>query len=144
MGSGAIFRNKKEMVLMVTPTYKDDFEIPGGVVEENESPLAACKREIKEELGLDVKMGRLLCVDYYPTQYPLTESLMFIFDGGVLSEDEIIGIKTQEDELLGFVFLSLADIRGKTSEALYKRIKQALWAIDKGEVCYLESGTVRY
>jgi len=140
MGAGVLIRNESGKVLMVMPTYKDNFEIPGGVVEADESPLAACKREVKEELGLDLRVGRLLCIDYYPAQYPLTESLMFIFDGGVLSDDEITLIKTDAKELKGFVFLELNEIEGKTSESLVKRIGQAVEAIDNGEMYYLELG----
>lgn len=140
MGAGVLIRDKEGKILMVVPTYKDNFEIPGGVVEANESPLAACKREVQEELGLNLTVGRLLCVDYYPTEYPLTESLMFVFDGGVLTEDEIALIKTNEQELKGFVFLNLNDIEGKTSNSLFKRIVQAIKAVESGEMYYLELG----
>ncbi|WP_208865223.1 NUDIX domain-containing protein [Amycolatopsis rubida] len=37
---------------------------PGGLVEDGESPLAACRREVGEELGIDVPVGRLLVVDW--------------------------------------------------------------------------------
>jgi 8-oxo-dGTP pyrophosphatase MutT (NUDIX family) len=33
-------------------------------VEEGESPPAACRREILEELGIDVTPDRLLAIDY--------------------------------------------------------------------------------
>lgn len=140
MGAGVLIRNEEGKILMVRPTYKENFEIPGGVVEADESPLAACKREVEEELGLDLRVGRLLCIDYYPAQYPLTESLMFVFDGGVLSDDEITLIKTDAKELKGFVFLELNEIEGKTSESLVKRIGQAVEAIDNEEMYYLELG----
>jgi 8-oxo-dGTP pyrophosphatase MutT (NUDIX family) len=35
---------------LLEPTYKEDWEIPGGIIEENESPREACKREVLEEL----------------------------------------------------------------------------------------------
>jgi len=51
-------------VLLVNPTYKPGWELPGGVVEADESPADACRREVREELGLDVEVGELMCVDY--------------------------------------------------------------------------------
>ncbi|MBX6722278.1 MAG: NUDIX hydrolase, partial [Dactylosporangium sp.] len=38
-------------VLLVRPTYKPYWDIPGGYVQPGESPLAACKREIRASLG---------------------------------------------------------------------------------------------
>lgn len=48
------------------PTYKPYFEIPGGAVDGDESPHAAAVRELKEELGLPVLLGRLLVTDWVP------------------------------------------------------------------------------
>ncbi|MDA3147065.1 NUDIX hydrolase [Leucobacter sp. UCMA 4100] len=37
--------------------------LPGGGIESGESPEAAAKREVKEETGLDAKIGKLIGVD---------------------------------------------------------------------------------
>ncbi len=52
MSAGALFLDAAGRVLLVEPVYKRNWEIPGGVVELNESPRAACVREAGEELGL--------------------------------------------------------------------------------------------
>ncbi|MFH0988218.1 MAG: NUDIX hydrolase, partial [Parcubacteria group bacterium] len=54
MGAGVLFLNEQKELLIVNPTYKDHWAVPGGSVEENESPRQACLREIKEELGIEV------------------------------------------------------------------------------------------
>jgi 8-oxo-dGTP pyrophosphatase MutT (NUDIX family) len=64
MASGALFRDGAGCVLLVEPTYKDNWEVPGGAVEQEESPTAACRREVLEELGLDRPGGRVLAVDW--------------------------------------------------------------------------------
>ena len=79
--AGALFTNKEGKVLLVVPTYKSEWEIPGGTVEENESPKQACEREVLEELGISVKIGRLLRLDYRAETDHATELLIFLFEG---------------------------------------------------------------
>lgn len=50
--AGALFSDEASRILLVRPTYKEHWDIPCGYVEPGESPLAACVREIGEELGL--------------------------------------------------------------------------------------------
>ena len=53
VAAGALFLDAEGRVLLVHPTYKDTWDIPGGYVERGESPAAACRREVLEELGID-------------------------------------------------------------------------------------------
>src|SRR4051794_41118953 len=86
MAAGALFFDGRGRLLVVKPTYRSDdwYSIPGGVVEEDESPKAGCAREVREELGLEVPIGALLAVDYRPQEGQVTENLQFVFAGGVL------------------------------------------------------------
>ncbi|MCX4094848.1 NUDIX domain-containing protein [Nocardia sp. alder85J] len=52
------------VVLMVKPTYKEHWDIPGGYVERGESPRAACEREVHEELGISIDGLHLAAVDW--------------------------------------------------------------------------------
>ena len=55
-----LVRDPDDRVLMCQLTYKQDWDLPGGVVEvEVESPQVAVSREVSEELGLDIKAGNL-------------------------------------------------------------------------------------
>ena len=75
-------------VLLVHPTYKDTWDIPGRYVERGASPAAACRRELKEELGLERKPVRLLAVDWAPSD-SAGDKLLFLFDCGKLGETRL-------------------------------------------------------
>ncbi len=60
IAAGALFLDQQQRVLLVNPTYKTHWEIPGGMVEEKEAPDEACRREISEELGVSVSIIRHL------------------------------------------------------------------------------------
>ena len=83
VAAGVLFRDDSGNILLVRPTYKPFWDLPGGYVEPGESPRAAAVREVTEELGLSVEVGQLLSVDWAP-QDSEGDKLLFIFDGGVL------------------------------------------------------------
>jgi hypothetical protein len=68
MAAGVLFRDSAGRVLLVEPSYKSDWEIPGGAVEADEPPWAAAARELAEELSWDDPLGRLLVVDHVRPQ----------------------------------------------------------------------------
>ena len=125
MGAGCLFYDDHGRVLLVKPTYKPIWEIPGGVVEQDESPKQCCQREILEELGLAVPIGALLIVDYNEASPPKTESLMFVFDGGILTSEQIAAIQLPISELSEFRFFPLIALPTAMSDSLKKRVLAA-------------------
>ena len=51
---GVLLFDDADRVLLVDPTYKPGWEFPGGVVERGEAPSRAARREVAEELGIDL------------------------------------------------------------------------------------------
>ena len=51
IGAGAVLSDGQGRVLLVEPTYKPYWEIPGGAVEGDESPYTAVVRERSEEVA---------------------------------------------------------------------------------------------
>ncbi|MFC1787815.1 NUDIX domain-containing protein [Patescibacteria group bacterium] len=51
MAAGAVMFDKDGNLLILHPAYKNRWEICGGIVEADESPRAACEREILKEVA---------------------------------------------------------------------------------------------
>lgn len=141
MAAGALFFDAAGRVLMVEPSYKDYWEIPGGYVETGESPLQACVREVREELGITPPIGRLLAVDWAPSTKE-GDKVLYLFDGGQLSDKLLSQIALQPDELLSYEFLARNDVAGRTIPRLARRIQAAMDARDQVAPVYLEHGAV--
>jgi 8-oxo-dGTP pyrophosphatase MutT (NUDIX family) len=137
--AGVILQDQAGRVLVVHPTYKDVWEVPGGMVEPDESPADACTREVREELGLSLPTGALLCVDWVPASPPWDGGLMFVFDGGVLTPDQIAAMRLCPDELDRFEFIEPGRLGEVLIPRLARRVAAAVAAIGRGGV-YLEDG----
>jgi ADP-ribose pyrophosphatase YjhB (NUDIX family) len=88
-GAGAIFRDDRDRILLVRPSYRNDtWEIPGGALEPGEDPWRCVQREVKEELGVDLAAGRLLAVDWVPEQPDGRPPLAnYLFDAGSIDQE---------------------------------------------------------
>jgi 8-oxo-dGTP pyrophosphatase MutT (NUDIX family) len=137
--AGALIRDEQGRVLLVRPTYKDTWELPGGSLEPDESPLTACKRELEEEIGFVPPLGELLCVDWVSPSPPWDGGLMFLFDGGVLSAAQIAGIRLPRDELERFEFVPPGDLESVLIPRLARRVLACLSLRGRGGA-YLEDG----
>jgi ADP-ribose pyrophosphatase YjhB (NUDIX family) len=68
MAADALIRDDSGRVLIVDPSYKEGWDLPGGMVDDEE-PVAALERELREELGIrGARVGRLLAVDSMPKE----------------------------------------------------------------------------
>lgn len=140
MGVGTLILNERGEILVVKPSYKDHWSITGGVIDENESPKDACIREAKEEIGIELKEVKFLCVDYASNIGEKGESLQFIFFGGKLSENEIGKIKLDGKEIVEYRFMKIAEVIPLLSEKLGKRLPKCLDALENDTAIYLEDG----
>jgi 8-oxo-dGTP pyrophosphatase MutT (NUDIX family) len=129
IAASVILRNKNGEILVVKPNYRDYWNLPGGVVEPNESPTEGVIRESKEEVGIVLQNSllKLIAIDYiHERPDGRKDSIYFEFDGGTLSDDQIANIKLQESELDEFRFISVGDTGQFLSKWKSKRIQLAL------------------
>jgi ADP-ribose pyrophosphatase YjhB (NUDIX family) len=139
MAAGALFFDAAGRILMVEPSYKDYWEIPGGYVETGESPLHAATREAQEELAITPPIGRLLAVDWAPNEAE-GDKVLYLFDGGQLSQEDLAAITLQPEELKSFEFVAPEQITERTIPRLARRILAAAEARNEAAPVYLEHG----
>lgn len=140
MGAGVLLSDDQGRVLLVEPTYKDHWEVPGGSVEADESPYTAVGRELKEELGLTLQAGRLLVTDWVPPRPGRTEGLMLVFDGGILTPEQTAKIRLPADELRSWAWCTEREAGQRLSDLLARRIVAAVRARAESTAVYLENG----
>ena len=138
MGAGALIFDENGRFLLVNPTYKEPWEIPGGIVEAHESPAQACIREVREELGLEIGLRRLLVVDYLGDSLEKVEALMFVFQGPTLTKTEIAGIQLQDDELSEYRFCTAEEAVILLNHRLGRRVLHCLDVLVQGGPVYVE------
>jgi 8-oxo-dGTP diphosphatase len=98
--AGALIYDGAGRVLILKPTYKSGWTIPGGVMEaDGETPWQACQREVREECGLEVRSGRLACVDFRPPRPGRAGGLRFLFDCGAMDSARLSAITLQPEEI---------------------------------------------
>ncbi|MGC5329700.1 NUDIX domain-containing protein [Micromonospora sp. DT62] len=140
VAAGALFFDDEGRVLLVRPTYKQHWDIPGGYVEPGESPRSACVREIREELGLVIEVGPLLAVDWAPAPNE-GDKILFVFDAGSLDGSDQRRITFPDGELSHWRFIHDEELSLHCPARLVRRIHEALKARQESKSAYLEHGS---
>lgn len=105
-------RDRRGRWLIVRPTGDGRWwHIPGGLIEAGESPAAACRREVREELGIDLEPVGLLVVGWNPPKREGSRArFTFVFDLGVHFHERLADqIRLQEAELDAWTWAEPAD-----------------------------------
>ncbi|MDA0563435.1 NUDIX hydrolase [Streptomonospora sp. S1-112] len=139
--AGALLTTGEGRVLLVKPTYKPGWSLPGGVVEQQESPLAACRRECAEELGFVPALRGLVCLDWLPgAGHPDGRpALIHVFAGGV-DEAAFARVRLPAEELSAVILAAPAELPDLLPPGRLRRVEAALAAGAAGTTAYLEGG----
>jgi 8-oxo-dGTP diphosphatase len=139
VAAGALFFDEEKRVLLVKPTYKNGWDIPGGYVEPGESPRNACLREVEEELGIAVEVENHLVVDWAPAETE-GDKLLFVFDGGLLTSEIRETIVLADGELSDWSFVPSNALESYLNPRLTRRIRTAIQAKENSAPTYAEHG----
>src|SRR5215210_8680467 len=136
VAAGVLFRDDAGRVLLVKPTYKDGWEIPGGYVERGESPHAAAVREVAEELGADLDIAELLVLDWAP--HPAEgDKLLVIFRGRSLDQADLDRFNLDRNEIAEARFFPVYQLASLMPDRLARRVAEAA---SRSAGTYLEHG----
>ena len=135
-----LVRDPDERVLMCQLTYKRDWDLPGGVVEVDESPRLGVGREVREELQLEIAAGELLITDWLPPWSGWEDALCLVFDGGVHDAGLPDRVVREEREIRTVEFCTLEQVHERAADFTARRVVSAL-ARTRGEgSTFTESG----
>ena len=141
VAAGVLLFDDADRVLLVDPTYKPGWEFPGGIVEPGESPARAGRREVAEELGIELTCGlELLVVDWEPPHPPGHGGLRLLFDGGRLPSADIGRLLLPDAELRAWRFVTEDEAAGLLPPVRLDRLRWALRAREQGRPLNLEAG----
>jgi 8-oxo-dGTP diphosphatase len=136
--AGALIFDEARHLLILKPTYKKGWTIPGGQIEPNgESPWDACQRETREECGLDVARGRLVCVDFLRPRPRRPGGVRFLFDCGTFTDQTLSRIRPDGGEIDEHRFLALGEATALLSGPVRRRVVVGVAA---KRFVYLEDG----
>jgi 8-oxo-dGTP diphosphatase len=136
--AGALIFDRAGLMLILKPTYKTGWTIPGGVMEaDGETPWDACRREVREECGIEVATGRLACVDFRPSRPGHPGGIRFLFDCGPV-DDALLGtITLQPEEIAEYRLAPLDSALALLRPPIRRRVRAAT---RRRRVTYLENG----
>lgn len=137
MGAGLLIVDDKSRVLLVEPTYKTNWEVPGGMVELGEPPREAARREAQEELGFDVEVGRLLVIDWVPPRRLPDDGVMLIYECAPIDPTQI---KLPADELRSWLWCDRDMMQELLTDFMFRRLDAALNALVSGSLAELQNG----
>jgi len=136
VSAGALIFDPVGRLLILKPTYKSGWTIPGGVMEaDGESPWEACQREVREETGLEVSRGRLAAMDFRPAKPGRLAGIRYLFDCGQVSDEALATIKLQPEEISDSRLVPLPEAVTLLRGPIGRRVQSAT----EGH-CYLENG----
>lgn len=138
VSAGALIFDGAGRLLILKPTYKSGWTIPGGVMEaDGETPWAACRREVREECGIEVRAGRLAAMDFRTPRPGRPGGVRFLFDCGVLDDRALAAIVVQAEEVSEHRMTALPD----ALDVLRGPIRRRVRAATSGQgLIYLEDG----
>ncbi len=112
-------------MLLVRDRLRREWNYPGGYVDAGESALAACVREVAEEVGIGVTPDRFQLVGARRWQRPLGE-LTFTTFALTISQQEAKSVKLQAFELTDYRWTTHQEALQLVAPRLRDRLQELL------------------
>ena len=132
-----IIRNDAGEILMCELTYKQEWDLPGGVVDPHESPAHAVSREVREELQVEMSPRSLVAVNWLPSWRGWDDAMLCVFDLGV--DDQLIArAQLEPRELRSLHWCTLDDVERRAAPYVTRMLRRL--AHHTEGTAYLEDG----
>ncbi|MFI7273195.1 NUDIX domain-containing protein [Streptomyces sp. NPDC049879] len=138
IGALALITDEFGDVLLVEKAYRtgpDRFGLPGGCARPGEEVPAACRREVREETGLDIAPRRVLAVHQMAAAGTAAEGVNIVFDGGLVPRATRLTLPP--DELSGYHWMPVSDLPDLVAPYTRWRITTALTALHGEAVLHI-------
>jgi RimJ/RimL family protein N-acetyltransferase len=133
-----LIRNNANEILLCELTYKQEWDLPGGVVDPHESPAHALTREIREEMDIEMAPRSLVALNWLPSWRGWDDAMLAVFDLGI--DDQVITrARLEPRELLGLHWCDLQRVERRAA-AYVTRMLRRLEQPSVG-TAYLEDGS---
>jgi RimJ/RimL family protein N-acetyltransferase/8-oxo-dGTP pyrophosphatase MutT (NUDIX family) len=137
IAQGLILNSANE-ILLCELTYKQEWDLPGGVVDPHESPAQAVVREIREEMQVEVLPKSLVAVNWLPPWRGWDDAMLFVFDLGV--DDDVIALARLEPrELRALHWCSLDRVERRAAPYVTRMLRRLAQRTEG--TAYLEDGS---
>ncbi|GAA2255604.1 hypothetical protein GCM10010430_44270 [Kitasatospora cystarginea] len=138
-----LVRDGEGRILVLNPQYKDHLELPGGMVEAHETPRQAAARELAEELGLRVPVGRLLVSDSNPASLARHGRALtcHVYDAEPLDPAQVRALRFADGEIRAARWLPPKDAQEALPAVLADRVAAGLRALECGTVVEIDRST---
>ena len=138
VSAGALIFDRENRLLILKPTYKSGWTIPGGIMEaDGETPWQACRREVREETGIEVRQGQLACMDFRPPRPGRPGGIRFLFRCDEVDDRDLAAIVIQPEEISAYQILALTDALPLLRRPIQRRVRAAC---ESRGLVYLEDG----
>jgi 8-oxo-dGTP diphosphatase len=141
--AGVLYVDDTGRVLLVHPSYKPYWDLPGGIIEPGESPRDAARRELHEKLGCQaLPVGDLLVVDFLPAKDGRPASMRYVFGCLWNSPSGAVPFDIQPGEIDAWAWSTPEQQTERQLEApiLARRVAAARAALYGKQTVYLENG----
>ena len=125
-----LLRDEAGRVLLCRLTYKQEWDLPGGVIEVGESPAVGLVRELEEELGVTVTVRGLITVNWLPAWRGWDDACVLLFDLGVADATITDRMELQPTEIAGVEWCDETSVARHATAAT----RELLAAVDAGAI----------
>lgn len=137
-----VLRTDGDRIALCQLVYKKDWDLPGGIVDPDESPAQCVVREVQEELGLDVTVQGLLAVNWLPPYRGWDDALLCLFDLGHVPEETLDAAILQKREIKAVHWADAATVGDTTAPYTAAMLAEVAFGDQEG-TAFLENSTPR-